>query len=154
MNTERLKRQKNFTFHTLHIGNWVQEWNPMDECYMPPTEVVGIFADGTVYHKGAENIEEALRTNIGYIDYLPITRDRLIGFGFELKRIDNTQAYFLSRDHVYYDGRYIGQLNIDKFDKETFYCCGCTVKFFHELIPLLQTYNIYIKLKLKGDNNG
>lgn len=153
MNTERSKRQKNFTFHTLHIGDWVQEWNPMDECYMPPTEVVGIFADGTVYHKGAENIEEALRTNIGYIDYLPITRDGLAGFGFEFKPQDQYGCY-LSCDFVFYNGKYIGQFNIDKFEKVIFYCCGCRVKFFHELIPLLQTYNIYIKLKLKGDNNG
>ena len=84
MEYKKEKRAKNLTLRDIHVGDWVQEWNPTADRYSPPMKVSCINYDGTVYLvPDDEHYCDPVETEIENVDALSIDADLLRGFGFE-----------------------------------------------------------------------
>ena len=98
-------RTKNLTLRDIHVGDWVQVWSETAERYSPPLKIIQICDDGTIYL--VTNDEERAtpwEENIKNVDVLPITRELLEGFGFEI-----TAKRMEGECNVFYNGEAIGE---------------------------------------------
>ena len=122
------KRTENLTLRDIHVGDWVQVWSDITERYSPPLKITQICDDGTIYLITDE--EERCtpwEEDIKDVDALPITRDILKGFGFDIEQ----KIYPDDEYEVFYDGKKVGEL--DACDNtEHFYTPYDFRCFFHE----------------------
>lgn len=120
------KRTKNLTLRDIHVGDWVQVWSDITERYSPPLKITQICDDGTIYL--ASDDEERCtpwEEDIKDVDALPITKDLLKGFGFDIEQ----KIYPDDEYEVFYDGRKVGEL--DAYGDE-FYTPYSEFCFFNE----------------------
>ena len=85
MEYKKDKRTKNLTLRDIHVGDWVQVWSEMTERYSPPLKIIAICDDGTIYLVTSD--EERCtpwEENIKNVDALPITKELLQGFVFDV----------------------------------------------------------------------
>lgn len=143
MEYEKAKRTKNLTLRDIHIGDWVQVWSEATERYSPPLKISSICDDGTIYFVLSD--EEQLtpwEEDIKNVDALPITKDLLKGFGFDLSE-------FKEYSSVHYKGDYVGRLHTaDSKDYLQVYRGVC--KYMHELIAYNHRNHIDINFEWKG----
>ena len=79
------KRTKHLTLRDIHVGDWVQVWSEHTERYSSPLKIIQICDDGTIYLVGSDEERcKPLKEDIKNVDALPITRELLEGFGFEI----------------------------------------------------------------------
>ena len=89
MEYKKDKRTKNLTLRDIHVGDWVQVWSEQAERYSPPLKIIQICDDGTIYLVGSD--EERCtpwEEDIKNVDALPITKELLQGFGFDVVQKD------------------------------------------------------------------
>ena len=101
------KRTKNLTLRDIHVGDWVQVWSEQAERYSPPLKITQICDDGTIYLVTSD--EERCtpwEEDIKNVDALPITKELLQGFGFEVIPKDYPEGEF----NVLYNGQKICEL--------------------------------------------
>ena len=101
------KRTKNLTLRDIHVGDWVQVWSEQAERYSPPLKITQICDDGTIYLVTSD--EERCtpwEEDIKNVDALPITRELLEGFGFDVVQKD----YPTDEYEVFYNGKKICEL--------------------------------------------
>ena len=83
------KRTENLTLREIHVGDWVQVWSDITERYSPPLKIIQICDDGTIYLVTSD--EERCtpwEEDIKNVDALPITKELLQGFGFDVVQKD------------------------------------------------------------------
>ena len=79
------KRTKNLTLRDIHVGDWVQVWSEITERYSPPLKIISIHDDGTIYLVTSDEERcTPFEENIKNVDALPITKELLQGFGFDV----------------------------------------------------------------------
>ena len=134
MEYKKEKRTKNLTLRDIHVGDWVQEWNPTAERYSPPMKVSCINYDGTVYLvPDDENYCTPYETEIENVDALPITPKLLKGFELEVKHIDGLGRMLFHKN------------NITDFTGDV-----VLKRYIHELIDEFEMYPSPIKIEWKG----
>ena len=85
MEYKKDKRTKNLTLREIHVGDWVQVWSDITERYSPPLKIIQICDDGTIYLVTSdEERPTPLEEDIKNVDALPITKELLQGFGFDV----------------------------------------------------------------------
>lgn len=85
MEYKKDKRTKNLTLREIHVGDWVQVWSEQTERYSPPLKITQICDDGTIYLVTSdEEICTPWEEDIKNVDALPITKELLQGFGFDV----------------------------------------------------------------------
>ena len=142
-------RTKNLTLRDIHVGDWVQVWSEATERYSPPLKIISICDDGTIYF--ALSDEERLtpwEEDIKNVDALPITKDLLKGFGFDLS--ESTEEWGYTYIRVSYKGEYVGHLKYTDDKEVSLQVYRGTCKFMHELIASNHRNNIDINLEWKG----
>ena len=78
-------RTKNLTLRDIHVGDWVQVWSEQTERYSPPLKITQICDDGTIYLVTSdEERPTPWEEDIKNVDALPIDKEILEGFGFEV----------------------------------------------------------------------
>lgn len=101
------KRTKNLTLRDIHVEDWVQVWSEITERYSPPLKIIQICDDGTIYLVTSdEERPTPWEEDIKNVDALPITRELLEGFGFEVIPKDYPEGEF----NVLYNGQKICEL--------------------------------------------
>ena len=101
------KRTENLTLRDIHVGDWVQVWSEITERYSPPLKIISIHDDGTIYLVTSdEERPTPWEEDIKNVDALPITRELLEGFGFEVIQKDYPEDEF----NVLYNGQKICEL--------------------------------------------
>lgn len=140
-------RTKNLTLRDIHVGDWVQVWSEQTERYSPPLKIIQICDDGTIYLVTSdEERPTPWEENIKNVNALPITPERLKGFGFEFEKRD----YFTDRLDVLYDNKTVGEL-LDCDDGYEIDGYSDYYKYFHELIDALWKYSSeLLNLEWKG----
>ena len=85
MEYKKDKRTKNLTLREIHVGDWVQVWSDITERYSPPLKIISIHDDGTIYLVTSDE-ERPIpwEEDIKNVDALPITKELLQGFGFDV----------------------------------------------------------------------
>ena len=147
MEYKREKRTKNLTLRDIHVGDWVQEWNPTAERYSPPMKVSCINYDGTVYLvPDDENYCTPYETEIENVDALPITPELLKGFGFEIVK----KAYPLGESEVFYNGKKMCE--IWEYNNIYEIATPChSYWYFHQFIDdIYERFPEILKLEWKG----
>lgn len=78
-------RTKNLTLRDIHVGDWMQVWSDITERYSPPLKIISIHDDGTIYLVTSDE-ERPIpwEEDIKNVDALPITKELLQGFGFDV----------------------------------------------------------------------
>ena len=112
------KRTENLTLRDIHVGDWVQVWSEQTERYSPPLKIISIHDDGTIYLVTSD--EERLtpwEEDIKNVDALPITKELLQGFGFDVVQ----KEYPNDEYDIIYNGEKICELweYIDCYQIET-----------------------------------
>lgn len=147
MEYEKAKRTKHLTLRDIHVGDWVQVWSEATERYSPPLKISSICDDGTIYLVLSD--EEQLtpwEEDIKKVDALPITKDLLKGFGFDLSELKEYSS-------VHYKGDYVGCLHTaDSKDYLQVYRGVC--KYMHELVENNYRYHLNINFEWKGVKHG
>ena len=89
MEYKKDKRTKNLTLRDIHVGELVQVWSEQTERYSPPLKIIQICDDGTIYLVTSDE-ERPIpwEEDIKNVDALPITRELLRGFGFDVVQKD------------------------------------------------------------------
>ena len=107
MEYKKDKRTKNLTIREIHVGDWVQVWSDITERYSPPLKIISIHDDGTIYLVTSDE-ERPIpwEEDIKNVDALPITKELLQGFGFEVIQKDYPEDEF----NVLYNGQKICEL--------------------------------------------
>ena len=83
------KITKNLTLRDIHVGDWVQVWSETTERYSPPLKIIQICDDGTIYLVTSdEERPTPWEVDIKNVDALPITKELLQGFGFDVVQKD------------------------------------------------------------------
>ena len=141
------KRTKNLTLRDIHVGDWVQEWNPTAERYSPPMKVSCINYDGTVYLvPDDDNYCTPYETEIENVDALPITPELLKGFGFEIIK----KSYPLGESEVFYNGKKMCEL----WEYNNIYEIATpwhSYWYFHQFIDdIYERFPEILKLEWKG----
>ena len=89
------KRTMNLTLRDIHVGDWVQVWSETTERYSPPLKITQICDDGTVYLVTSdEERPTPWEEDIKNVDALPITKELLEGFGFEVTQREYSEHEF------------------------------------------------------------
>lgn len=136
----KTKRTKNLSLREIHVGDWVQAWNPWKRMYTKPMKLK-IIAETVVTH-----------TDDGYthfikvenIDSLPITHDTLIALGF--KEIMNSGWFIYKDNTIQYDlNSHALLLNL----KDTYK----NIQYFHELQQTLYNNGYEIDFQWEEKNN-
>ena len=85
MEYKKDKRTNNLTLRDIHVGDWVQVWSETTERYSPPLKIIQICDDGTIYLVTSDE-ERPIpwEEDIKNVDALPITKELLQGFGFDV----------------------------------------------------------------------
>lgn len=141
------KRTKNLTIRDIHVGDWVQVWSETTERYSPPLKIISIHDDGTIYLViSDEERTTPLEEDIKNVDALPITKELLQGFGFDVV----PKYYPKDESEVFYNGEKICEL----------WVCDnlCTLEtpwqsyeYFHEFIDgMCDELPEILNLKWKG----
>ena len=107
MEYKKDKRTKNLTLREIHVGDWVQVWSDITERYSPPLKITQICDDGTIYLVTSD--EERCtpwEEDIKNVDALPITKELIQGFGFEVIQKDYPKDEF----DILYNGEKICEL--------------------------------------------
>ena len=147
MEYKKEKRTKNLTLRDIHVGDWVQEWNPTAERYSPPMKVSCINYDGTVYLvPDDDNYCTPYETEIENVDALPITPELLKGFGFKIIK----KAYPLGEYEVFYnDKRMCGLLEYNNIYEIA--TPWHSYWYFHKFIDdIYERFPEILKLEWKG----
>ena len=149
MEYKKEKRTKNLTLRDIHVGDWVQEWNPTAERYSPPMKVSCINYDGTVYLvPDDENYCTPIETEIENVDALPITPELLKGFGFELRNKNVVTGGFV--EDIFYGNVHVGHLY--SYLNGEIICSSLSMvfKYMHEMCFIMCKYFPNAKLEWKG----
>jgi hypothetical protein len=136
----KTKRTKNLSIREIHVGDWVQAWNPWKKSYTKPMKLK-IIAETVVTH-----------TDDGYthfikvenIDALPITKDILVALGFQ--EIMNS-GWFIYRDNQIKYSLNTHTLHLKL--KDTYY----DVIHFHQLQQILFNNDYEIDFQWEEKNN-
>ena len=97
-------RTGNLTLRDIHVGDWVQVWSEQAERYSPPLKIIQSCDDGTIYLVTSdEERPTPWEEDIKNVDALPITRELLEGFGFEVIQKDYPEDEF----NILYNGKKI-----------------------------------------------
>ena len=95
MTENKNKRTENLTLRDIHVGDWVQVWSETTERYSPPLKITQICDDGTIYLVTSdEERTTPWEENIKNVDALPITKELLEGFGFEVIQREYSEQKF------------------------------------------------------------
>lgn len=107
MEYKKDKRTKNLTLRDIHVGDWVQVWSDTTERYSPPLKIIQICDDGTIYLVTSDE-ERPIpwEEDIKNVDALPITKELLQGFGFDVVQKDYPKDEF----NIMYSGKKICEL--------------------------------------------
>ena len=147
MEYKKDKRTKNLTLREIHVGDWVQEWSDITERYSPPLKIIQICDDGTIYLiTSDEERPTPWEEDINNVDALPITKELLEGFGFEVIEHDYQKYEY----DILYNGNKICELG------EYRYCCQIetpwdSYKYFHEFIDgMCNKFPEILNLEWKG----
>lgn len=104
MEYKKDKRTENLTLRDIHVGDWVQVWSEKTERYSPPLKIIQICDDGTIYLVTSDEERCApLEEDIKNVDALPITKELLQGFGFDVV----PKGYPENKQEVFYNGKKI-----------------------------------------------
>ena len=130
MEYKKDKRTKNLTLRDIHVGDWVQVWSEQTERYSPPLKIIQICDDGAIYLVGSD--EERCtpwEEDIENVDAPPITRELLEGFGFEIKKRENTSL--------------IERFNIFLGEKQLQFCELQKYNGIYEIVTFARSFKIY-----------
>ena len=149
------KRTENLTLRDIHVGDWVQVWNELTECYFPPMKIIQISEDGTIYlvRSNVDRISPWVK-DIKDVDALPITADLLKEFGFKLGSSTNFYVRGLRRDirgikrKVFHGDTFIGWL-YEYCDGNIKFIVGGNCKYMQELCDKLSRKFQFIKLEMQ-----
>ena len=98
------KRTNNLTLRDIHVCDWVQVWSEQTERYSPPLKIIQICDDGTIYLVTSDEERcTPLEEDIKNVDALPITKELLQGFGFDVVPKDYPEDEF----NIMYSGKKI-----------------------------------------------
>ena len=107
MEYKKDKRTKNLTLREIHVGDWVQVWSDITERYSPPLKITQICDDGTIYLVTSdEERPTPWEEDIKNVDALPITKELLQGFGFDVVQKDYPKDEY----DILYNGEKICEL--------------------------------------------
>ena len=147
MEYKKDKRTNNLTLRDIHVGDWVQVWSEITERYSPPLKITQICDDGTIYLVTSdEERPTPWEEDIKNVDALPITKELLQGFGFDVVQKD----YPTDEYEVFYNGNKICELWV--------FSNSCTLEtpwdsyeYFHEFMGhLYYVLPKTLKLEWKG----
>ena len=147
MEYKKDKRTENLTLRDIHVGDWVQVWSEITERYSPPLKIIQICDDGTIYLViSDEERPTPWEEDIKNVDALPITKELLQGFGFDVVQKDYPKDEY----DIIYNGEKICELWM--------FSNSCTLEtpwnsyeYFHEFIGFLYyTLPKTLKLEWKG----
>ena len=149
-------RTKNLTLRDIHVGDWVQVWNELTECYFPPMKIIQISEDGTIYlvRSNVDRISPWIK-DIRDVDALPITADLLKEFGFKFGSSTNFYVRGPVRElrgikrKVFHGDTFIGWL-YECGDGNVKFTVEGRCKYMHELCDKLSRKFNFIKLEWKG----
>ena len=118
------------TLRDIHVGDWVQVWSEITERYSPPLKIISIHDDGTIYLVTSDEERcTPFEENINNVDALPITKELLQGFGFDVIQKDYPNDEY----DIIYNGEKICELWM--------FSNSCTLEtpwqsyeYFHEFI--------------------
>lgn len=133
MEYKKCKRTKNLTLRDIHVWDWVQVWSEQVERYSPPLKIIQICDDGTIYLVTSDEERcTPFEENIKNVDALPITKELLHGFGFDVVQKD----YPADNSEVFYNGKKICEYS------EYRNCCKIrttwnSYEYFHEFMDYL-----------------
>ena len=123
-------RTDNLTLRDIHVGDWVQVWSETTERYSPPLKIISIHDDGTIYLVTSDE-ERPIpwEEDIKNVDALPITKELIQGFGFDVVQKDYPKDEF----NLLYNGKKICELweYIDCYQIETPWN---SYEYFHEFM--------------------
>lgn len=140
------KRTKNLTLRDIHVGDWVQVWSEQTERYSPPLKIIKICDDGTIYLVTSDDERPTpWEEDIKNVDALPITKELLQGFGFDVV----PKGYQADNSEVFYNGEKICELCAysNRYKIET---PLCFYRHFHEFIDGIYDYPEIDELEWKG----
>lgn len=133
-------RTKSLALRDIHVGDWVQVWNELTERYFPPMKIIQISEDGTIYlvRSNVDRISPWVK-DIKDVDALPITRELLEGFGFEIttKRMEDGC-------NVFYNGEAIGEF-CEYSNCNVLETTWSSFEYLHELMGYV--YNIFPRMR-------
>lgn len=147
MEYKKDKRTENLTLRDIHVGDWVQVWSEQTERYSLPLKIIQICDDGTIYLVTSdEERPTPWEEDIKNVDALPITKELLQGFGFDVVQKDYPKDEY----DIIYNGEKICELFV--------FSNSCTLEtpwnsyeYFHEFIGFLYyTLPKTLKLEWKG----
>ena len=140
-------RTKNLTLRDIHVGDWVQVWSETTERYSPPLKIVQICDDGTIYLVTSdEERPTPWEENIKDVDALPITRELLEGFGFEVIQKDYPEDEF----NVLYNGQKICEL-WEYSNSSSIETPWNSYEYFHEFMDgMCDEFHEILNLEWKG----
>ena len=147
MEYKKDKRTKNLTLRDIHVGDWVQVWSETTERYSPPLKIIQICDDGTIYLVTSDEErpipwEEDIRN----VDALPITKELLKGFGFDVVPKDYPKDEY----EVFYNGNKICEFweLCDGYLIETPWD---SYEYFHEFMDgMCDEFHELLRLEWKG----
>ena len=152
MEYKKDKRTKNLTLRDIHVGDWVQVWSDITERYSPPLKITQICDDGTIYLVTSdEERPTPWEEDIKNVDALPITKELLQGFGFDVVQKDYPAHH---KSKVFYNRKKI----CDILEYENL--CQITTtwnywEYFHEFMDgMYDRFPELLSLEWKGVNNG
>lgn len=142
-------RTKNLTLRDIHVGDWVQVWSEATEHYSPPLKIIVICIDGIIYLETSDEEQSTpWEEDIKNVDALPITKDLLKGFGFDLS--ESTEEWGYTYIIVSYKGEYVGHLKYTDDKKVSLQVYRGICEYMHELIAYNHRNHIDINLEWKG----
>ena len=147
MEYKKDKRTMNLTLHDIHVGDWVQVWSETTERYSPPLKIISIHDDGTIYLVTSdEERPTPWEEDIKNVDALPITRELLEGFGFEVIQKDYPEDEF----NVLYNGQKICEL-WEYSNSSSIETPWNSYEYFHEFMDgMCDEFHEILNLEWKG----
>ena len=147
MEYKKDKRTKNLTLRDIHVEDWVQVWSEITERYSPPLKIIAICDDGTIYLVTSdEERPTPWEEDIKNVDALPITKELLQGFGFDVVQKDYPNDEY----DIIYNGEKICELweYIDCYQIETPWD---SYEYFHDFMDGMRyEFPEIFKLEWKG----
>ena len=147
MEYKKDKRTKNLTLRDIHVGDWVQVWSETTERYSPPLKIISIHDDGTIYLVTSDGERPTpFEEDIKNVDALPITKELLQGFGFDVVPKDYPKDEY----DIIYNGEKICELWVfsNSFTLETPWN---SYEYFHNFMDYIyDTLPKTVKLEWKG----
>ena len=147
MEYKKDKRTENLTLRDIHVGDWVQVWSEQTERYSPPLKIIQICDDGTIYLVTSDEERfNPLEENLKNVDALPITKELLQGFGFDVAQKDYPKDEY----DIIYNGEKICELWV--FDNLcTLETPWNSYEYFHEFMGhMYYVLPKTLKLEWKG----